>query len=437
MDPSKTTRGRAATQRNAHTRSAEAAPHTASDVPRLLAELRARGIHYLSGERDPALEAEVAAQPLPARELLLALAGCQEPRVRDAVIALLVLHPALASAIPAAILRQHLEGASGDDAMEQLAVLALAAMYLQSMWRSKLDLILGRREHLSVEHWRARDLPPPADFAGACGLRALAAYERQRRGVAYNFASAWQDQVDHLIAQEWTAHPARASRRERVADTPLATPRESAVSASRMPMRARGLPHTPRGAGAMSMRPPVDRAAIERFLRQLGGEVRQPGRVYLVGGTTMVYEGYRARTLYIDVLIEVDDPGALASLLESVRRLKDSLAVNVELASPGDFIPLSAGWHERSIWIGRFGSLDVFHFDFISVALSKIERGTERDFEDVLALVGGGRIDVAGLDAAFAEILPRVATEGVGAMDPDRFASQYALLKARLASSAE
>lgn len=40
------------------------------------------------------------------------------------------------------------------------------------------------------------------------------------------------------------------------------------------------------------MRQRVDQQKIELFLQQLGRHFTKPGRVYLVGGTTMVYEGY-------------------------------------------------------------------------------------------------------------------------------------------------
>ena len=44
----------------------------------------------------------------------------------------------------------------------------------------------------------------------------------------------------------------------------------------------------------------------------------------------------------------------------------------------------------RAKFIDRFGSLDVYHFDVYSVALSKIERGRDADFADVLALLEAG-----------------------------------------------
>jgi hypothetical protein len=398
------------------------------DPDRLIAELRARGVAYLSGGRTPGLDKAVAAAPLAGADLLHYLADSNEPRLRDATIALFLLHPELADAVSAVALEttDKTEGFARA-VSEQSVVLALAATYLQRMWRTRLGLALGPVPWLPPRHWRERGLPAPWILHGEQGLCALAERERDRRGQAFNYLSAWQDQVDRLAAQAWAAH-----RHDGDSSMPMGSGAQTDVGGSRVPeapQRFRGLPHAPRGSNAMSLRQPVDRSAIEQFLRQLGSEVRRPGRVYLVGGTTMVYEGYRARTLDIDLIVEADDPGPL---IAAIRRLKDALGVNVEFASPGDFIPLPGGWRERSIWVGRFGDLDVFHFDLYSVALSKIERGTERDFADVLVLLQDGRLEWDRLDAAFGEVLPRIATEGLGSMDPQVFAAHYQALRDRL-----
>jgi hypothetical protein len=44
------------------------------------------------------------------------------------------------------------------------------------------------------------------------------------------------------------------------------------------------------------------------------------------------------------------------------------LRIPIERASPDQFIPLPAGYKDRKRFIERYGSLDVFHFDFYSVA---------------------------------------------------------------------
>jgi len=46
----------------------------------------------------------------------------------------------------------------------------------------------------------------------------------------------------------------------------------------------------------------VDRQRIELFLQRLGRLFTKSGRLYLVGGTTMVYEGLRQQTLDSEAL---------------------------------------------------------------------------------------------------------------------------------------
>lgn len=177
----------------------------------------------------------------------------------------------------------------------------------------------------------------------------------------------------------------------------------------------------------MSQRSPVDRGRIAHFLGKLGEHYRGRGRLYLVGGTTVVYENYRAQTLDIDLTIEAD-PRDEARLLASIRELKESLAINVEQVSPADFIPLPAGYRERSEFVGRFGGLDVFHFDLYSTALSKIDRGSEQDFSDVLSLLQAGRVEWIKLEGGFDEILPQFGARSLK-QDPDEFKRKFSALR--------
>jgi hypothetical protein len=177
----------------------------------------------------------------------------------------------------------------------------------------------------------------------------------------------------------------------------------------------------------MSQRLPVDQQRIIEFLRRLGEQSRAAGRLYLVGGTTIVLEGYRAHTLDIDLTIEAS-PGDETRLLQSVRDMKNALAVNVEQVSPADFIPLPGGYRERCEFIGRFGNLDVFHFDLYSTALSKIERGTEQDFADVQALLKAKRIEWKKLAAYFEEVLPQMGLKSLK-QDPENFERNFRALE--------
>lgn len=177
----------------------------------------------------------------------------------------------------------------------------------------------------------------------------------------------------------------------------------------------------------MSFRPPVDAGRIREFLRRLGQRFRHPATLHLVGGTTLVLDGYRASTLDIDITYQVA-PEHHAALVEAIRAIQRQLAINVEEASPGDFIPLPRGWEDRHEFLGRFGHIEVFHFDPYSTALSKIARGHEEDFHDVMALLRHERIEMDRLERAFREIEPRLPEWGLR-LDPAEFAAKFARLQ--------
>lgn len=119
------------------------------------------------------------------------------------------------------------------------------------------------------------------------------------------------------------------------------------------------------------MRELADADRIRRFMKAIGRAAEQPGRVYFTGGATAVLHGWRDSTIDIDVKLEPEQD----AVLRAIATLKDELAVNVELASPPDFIPAPEGWAERSPFVGQEGRLSFFHFDLYSQALAKIERG--------------------------------------------------------------
>jgi hypothetical protein len=107
----------------------------------------------------------------------------------------------------------------------------------------------------------------------------------------------------------------------------------------------------------------------------------QPVRVYLTGGATAVLD--------IHLRLEPEDD----ALLRQLPKLKERLDVNLELASPPDFIPELPGWRDRSPFVLREGAVQVHHFDPYSQALSKIERGFGQDREDVAAMLERGLVE--------------------------------------------
>jgi hypothetical protein len=136
--------------------------------------------------------------------------------------------------------------------------------------------------------------------------------------------------------------------------------------------------------------------------------------MYLTGGATAVLEGWRASTVDVDVRFEPDSDAAL----RAIAGLKERLQVNIELASPLDFLPPLKGWQERSRFRLRFGNLEVFDFDPYSQALSKLERGFDLDLRDVAAMVEAGQVEPPRLLELLAGIEPELFR--FPAVDPSR-----------------
>jgi len=163
------------------------------------------------------------------------------------------------------------------------------------------------------------------------------------------------------------------------------------------------------------MRPPVDEQRIRILARELGRVARGPVRIYLTGGSTAVFEGWREATIDVDLRFEPEAD----ELLRELPALKDRLGINIELASPPDFIPELPGWRERSPLVFEEGSIAVHHFDFYSQALSKIERGFEQDLADVRSMLTGGLVEPTRLCELYDAIEPDLYR--YPAIDPPAF----------------
>jgi len=152
------------------------------------------------------------------------------------------------------------------------------------------------------------------------------------------------------------------------------------------------------------MRRLVDIQRLRAFFRALGQEARGESRVYLTGGASALLFEWRQSTIDVDLKIEPERD----EVLRAIPQLKDQLELNVELASPGDFIPELPAWRERSPFIVREGSLFFHHYDFYAQALSKLERRHARDLDDVLQMHAHGLIDPPRLRDFFAAIEPNL-----------------------------
>ena len=163
------------------------------------------------------------------------------------------------------------------------------------------------------------------------------------------------------------------------------------------------------------MRDLADAERIRQFMRAIGRAADGPGRVYFTGGATAVLSGWRESTIDVDVRFEPEQD----AVLRAIASLKDELSLNVELASPPDFIPALEGWAERSQFVSREGPLSFYHFDLYSQALAKIERGHAQDLEDVKAMLDRGLVDRERLRASFEAIKPSLYR--YPAIDPSAF----------------
>jgi hypothetical protein len=156
--------------------------------------------------------------------------------------------------------------------------------------------------------------------------------------------------------------------------------------------------------GRLSVRPPVNENRLRELARSLGRVASAPTRIYLTGGATAVIEGWRGSTVDVDLRFEPD----LDELLRELPALKERLGINIELASPPDFIPELPGWRERSPLVFQEGNAFVHHFDLYSQALAKIERGFDQDLDDVYRMIEQGLVQRARLQELYESIEPEL-----------------------------
>jgi hypothetical protein len=163
------------------------------------------------------------------------------------------------------------------------------------------------------------------------------------------------------------------------------------------------------------MREPADLERIRSFMRALGDETRAETRAYFTGGATAVLIGWRITTIDVDVRFFPDS----GDVFEAIARLKEELRINVEIASPPDFIPELPGWETRSRFVARHGKISFYHYDFYSQVLAKVERRHSRDREDVREMIGRGLVEPDKALRFFEAIEPELRR--YPAIDPSSF----------------
>ncbi len=161
------------------------------------------------------------------------------------------------------------------------------------------------------------------------------------------------------------------------------------------------------------MRGLVGKARLLDLFRVLGERATSPGRIYLVSGGTALLEGWREKTVDVDLKLD-PQPGGIFSAIE---KAKKELGMNVELAAPDQFVPPLPGWESRSIFICHHGLVDFFNYDPYGQVLAKLERGHNRDRCDVRAMIDMGWVKPTRLKKLFEMV--RGNFNRYPAVDPD------------------
>jgi hypothetical protein len=152
------------------------------------------------------------------------------------------------------------------------------------------------------------------------------------------------------------------------------------------------------------MRAPVTSDRIQRFMRALGPEAKESERVYFTGGATAVLLGWRSSTIDVDIKIVPEGD----AIFRALPRLKEELQMNIELASPDQFIPELPGWRDRSPFIEAVGRTQFHHYDLYSQALAKIERAHDQDLQDVREMIARHLVEPPRAVEFFSAIEPHL-----------------------------
>jgi hypothetical protein len=110
-------------------------------------------------------------------------------------------------------------------------------------------------------------------------------------------------------------------------------------------------------------------------------------RVFLVGGGTAVYLGWRRSSVDVDLHSDQE------VVFRNIQEIKERLHINIEFARPEDFVPPLEGTEGRHVFIEKLGAVAFYHYDPYAQLLSKVIRGFQRDLEDAQRFLESGMVD--------------------------------------------
>lgn len=164
---------------------------------------------------------------------------------------------------------------------------------------------------------------------------------------------------------------------------------------------------------------------IASFLERVDTAFARPGRLYLIGETTQVAEGWRPWTDELECSADVA-PDDRAAFDAAVHQAAQAMGIAVWQESPADVIPLPNGYEARARRVedAPCTHLEVYHFDPYSVAFRFIARGDEPDYHLVLAYLKHGWITLSTMESLLQELLPRFSMTTIQ-QDPAEFRRKY------------
>ena len=179
--------------------------------------------------------------------------------------------------------------------------------------------------------------------------------------------------------------------------------------------------------------PCITRDTLVQFISRLDAAFGRPGRLFLIGESTHVYEGWRAWTRQIEFTADVSTADR-REFTRMVAASRADLGVPVFDESPADVIPLPDGFEDRARPVrgpSANGSsarplthLTLHHFDPYSVCFRYIARGDEPDYHLVLTYVEHGWVTLDEMNERLEALLPRFTCETIQ-QDSAEFRRKY------------
>lgn len=132
---------------------------------------------------------------------------------------------------------------------------------------------------------------------------------------------------------------------------------------------------------------------LRALMREIARTAPRKGswRVYLVGGATAVFSGWREASVDADLFSEDD------AVFRDIQGIKERLNANVEFMRPELFVPPLRDSETRHVFVDTIGNVSFYHYDPYAQVLTKVVRGFERDLDDARNFVRSGMVDPAQL----------------------------------------